>query len=78
MQFGAYADLARSAEVSKLIQSEVDAVNSTLTHVEGIKQFRVLERRLDRDEGELTPTLKVRRKIIERKYAALIDGMYTR
>ena len=76
MQFGSYADLAKSAEVHKLIETEVESVNKTLTHVESIKRFKILERRLDRDEGELTPTLKVRRKAVEEKYKALIDAMY--
>jgi long-chain acyl-CoA synthetase len=76
IQFGAYAELARSSEVTKLIDREIEEVNKTLTHVEAIKKFRVLERRLDRDEGELTPTLKVRRKIVEEKYESLIDAMY--
>ena len=76
VQFGSYADLAKSAEVHKLIEAEVENVNKTLTHVESIKRFKILERRLDRDEGELTPTLKVRRKAVEEKYKALIDAMY--
>jgi long-chain acyl-CoA synthetase len=74
--FGAYAELARSPEVEKLVHQEVDKVNEGLTHVEAVKKFRILERRLDKDEGELTPTLKVRRKIIEEKYADLIESMY--
>jgi len=76
VEFGAYADLARSSDVNKLVEQEIELVNKTLTHVESIKRFRVLGRRLDRDEGELTPTLKVRRKIIEEKYGPLIDEMY--
>jgi long-chain acyl-CoA synthetase len=76
VEFGAYAELARSPDVKKLVEEEIATVNKTLTHVESIKRFRVLERRLDRDEGELTPTLKVRRKIIEEKYGTLIDEMY--
>jgi long-chain acyl-CoA synthetase len=77
VHFGAYAELSRSQEVRKLIASEVDAVNGTLTHVEAIKRFRILEKRLDRDDGELTPTLKVRRKIVEERYRALIEEMYS-
>jgi long-chain acyl-CoA synthetase len=76
VQFGAYAELARSPDVKQLIEQELESVNKTLTHVEAIKKFRVLERRLDREEGELTPTLKVRRKIVEDKYKPLIDEMY--
>jgi long-chain acyl-CoA synthetase len=76
VQFGSYAELARSPEVHKLVAEEVRKTNDSLTHVEAVKKFRILERRLDRDEGELTPTLKVRRKIIEQKYAPLIEEMY--
>jgi long-chain acyl-CoA synthetase len=74
--FGTYAELATSEEVHKLLKGEIDKTNATLTHVEAVKKFTVLQRRLDRDEGELTPTLKVRRKIIEDKYRSLIDQMY--
>jgi long-chain acyl-CoA synthetase len=74
--FGAYAELARSPEVHKLVAEEIRKANDTLTHVEAVKKFRILERRLDRDAGELTPTLKVRRKTIEQKYGDLIDDMY--
>jgi len=76
VQFGTYAELSRSPRVRQLIEQEVATINSTLTHVEAVKKLRVLERRLDRDEGELTPTLKVRRKIIAEKYAELIEQMY--
>ena len=76
VQFGTYAELARTDKVRQLIDGEVQQVNDTLTHVEAIKQFRILERRLDQDEGELTPTLKVRRQAIENKYGDLIDEMY--
>ena len=78
VQFGAYAELAKSEEVQKLIEAEVKATNKMLNSVESVKKFRILEKRLDRDEGELTPTLKVRRKFVENKYKALIDEMYRR
>ncbi|MEQ8276973.1 MAG: long-chain fatty acid--CoA ligase [Deltaproteobacteria bacterium] len=76
VQFGAYAELAKSPDVLRLIDEEVSAVNKTLTHVEALKRFTILERRLDTDEGELTPTLKVRRKVIAEKYADAIEAMY--
>ena len=74
--FGSYPELAKSPAVHKLVAAEVRKANDSLTHVEAVKKFRILERRLDRDEGELTPTLKVRRKIIEQKYAPFIEEMY--
>jgi long-chain acyl-CoA synthetase len=76
VQFGAYAELARSPAVKKLIAAEIEAVNATLTHIEAVKKFRILEKRLDQDGGELTPTLKVRRAIVSKTYAALIEEMY--
>jgi long-chain acyl-CoA synthetase len=75
--FGHYQQLATSPEVHRLIDSEIERVNETLTHVEAVKRFKILERRLDREEGELTPTLKVRRAAIAQKYSALIDAMYS-
>ena len=76
VQFGSYADLAKSPEVEKLIDDEIRGVNDALTHVEAVKKFRILEKRLDADAGELTPTLKVRRKFVEQKYTPLIEAMY--
>jgi len=76
VQFGTYAELAKCADVQKLIDAEVTRINDQLTHVEAIKKFRILSRRHDADEGELTPTLKVRRNMVEQKYATLIEQMY--
>ena len=58
------------------IQSNVDSLNSELNHWETIKQFRVLPKELTVDGGELTPSLKVKRKIVEDEYSDLIDSMY--
>ena len=58
------------------IQAEVDAVNRTLAHHEQIKKFALLERDFSIEEGELTPTLKVRRRQIEKKYQERIRALY--
>ncbi|MCB9562319.1 MAG: long-chain fatty acid--CoA ligase [Kofleriaceae bacterium] len=71
-----YADLAASPEVRALLQGYVDQVNATLARYETIKKFAVLPQDLSIEAGELTPSLKVKRKAVEKKYAATLDGMY--
>ncbi len=58
------------------VQAEVDAVNGTLAHHEQVKKFALLERDFSIEEGELTPTLKVRRRFVEKKYQAQIQALY--
>jgi long-chain acyl-CoA synthetase len=58
------------------VQSCVDELNGRLNRWEAIKQFRILERDLSVDEGELTPSLKVKRAVVERTYADVIESMY--
>ena len=58
------------------IAAEIAALNETLAHHEQIKKFELLETDFTIDGGELTPTMKVRRKVVEQKYKAQIDSMY--
>jgi long-chain acyl-CoA synthetase len=74
----AYADLAVHPRVRQLIARQVDAVNDTLARHEAIRRFEILPRPLDEASGELTPTRKVRRTVVEDRYADLIERMYTR
>lgn len=76
LPFTTYADLAGNPEVYKLISGEVEAVNRTLSSPEQIKRFAILPRRLYEEEGEVTPTLKVKRKAIMEKYRDLIESLY--
>jgi long-chain acyl-CoA synthetase len=62
--------------VKKLYQGIVDGVNSDLAQFERIKSFTLLDTELTAANGELTPTLKVRRKIVEEKFKDQIDEMY--
>lgn len=71
-----YKSLATNTEVYKLIQAEVDTVNTQLARVETIKKFTILDKELDPDDEELTATMKVRRSIIEKKYKELIETLY--
>jgi long-chain acyl-CoA synthetase len=70
------AALAGSEEVRSLVQEELDRVNSNYASVEQIKKFAILERELSIDDGELTPTLKVKRAVVNARYAELLDSLY--
>ena len=74
--FSNYLSLTRAPEVLKLIEAEVAKVNQQFARVEQIKKFRLIEQKLTAEDEELTPTMKLKRKFVERKYAAMIDSMY--
>ena len=71
-----YTSLARAPEVVALIRAEVERINPGLARVEQIKDFRIIDTLLTAEDEELTPTMKLKRKVIARKYASLIDSMY--
>jgi long-subunit acyl-CoA synthetase (AMP-forming) len=58
------------------LERELEAVNARLARFETIKRFAILPRPLSIDAGELTPTLKLRRRVIYRRYAAEIEALY--
>jgi long-chain acyl-CoA synthetase len=70
------AELASSDEVKGLVQKELDRANSNYAQVEQIKKFVILDRDLSIEDGELTPTLKVKRNVINDRYAELFDSLY--
>ena len=74
--FGTFADLTREPRVVKLIGGEVDRVNRTLSSVESVKKFALLPRRFYEEDGDVTPTRKVKRRNIETRYADLIGSLY--
>jgi long-chain acyl-CoA synthetase len=74
--FSNYQSLTRSAEVQELIQAEIDRVNKKFARVEQIKKFFLLETQLTAEDEELTPTMKLKRKLVEKKYAEQIEAMY--
>jgi long-chain acyl-CoA synthetase len=78
VQFSTYKDLTQSAEINKLIQNEVDAVNETLARVEQIKKFTILPKKLYEEDGEVTPTMKVKRSYVNKAFGDLIEAMYRR
>ncbi len=74
--FSNYASLTRTAHVQALIQTEIDKVNTKFARVEQIKKFRLLDTQLTAEDDELTPTMKLKRKFVEKKYAEMIESMY--
>jgi long-chain acyl-CoA synthetase len=74
--FTTYTDLASRPEVYDLLQKEVEAVNATLPAAQRISRFLLLYKELDADDGELTRTRKVRRGVINEKYADIIEAIY--
>ena len=71
-----YGELVRTQEVMDLLQKEVDKYNELYGSWEKIKKFALLEHEFAIETGELTPTLKLKRKIILEKYQSLVDGFY--
>ena len=74
--FSNYASLTRAPEVHALIQAEIDKVNRKFARVEQVKKFWLLESQLTAEDEELTPTMKLKRKLVQQKYASQIDAMY--
>src|ERR1700761_8946580 len=74
--FTTYTDLSARPEVYQLLQKEVETVNATLPPAQRISRFLLLYKELDADDGELTRTRKVRRGVINDKYADIIDAIY--
>ncbi|HEY0364178.1 MAG TPA: long-chain fatty acid--CoA ligase [Solirubrobacteraceae bacterium] len=70
------AALAENNEVRALIQGELDKANAKYAQVEQIKRFFILDHDLSQETGELTPTLKVKRNVVNEKYADRFDALY--
>ncbi|RYE23823.1 MAG: long-chain fatty acid--CoA ligase [Sphingobacteriales bacterium] len=69
-------ELIQMPEVADLVQKQVDKYNPLFGHVEQIKKFKLMPDEWTIDTGELTPSIKVKRKVIEQKYAHQIESMY--
>ncbi|MFH8374220.1 AMP-dependent synthetase/ligase [Streptomyces cyaneofuscatus] len=72
----AYADVVAAPQTVELIDGYVQRLNEGLQRWQTIKKFRLLPRDLDVEHGELTPSLKLKRPVVEREYQGLIDEMY--
>ncbi|MFD0143292.1 MULTISPECIES: AMP-dependent synthetase/ligase [unclassified Streptomyces] len=73
----AYAEVVAAPQTLEMVQGYVDRLNEGLQRWQTIKKFRLLPRDLDVEHGELTPSLKMKRPVVERTYKDLIEDMYT-
>ena len=74
--FTNYTSLCHTQEVQDLIGEEVERVNAKFARVETVKKFRLIDQLLDPEDDELTPTQKLKRKVVHEKYGDLIAQMY--
>jgi long-chain acyl-CoA synthetase len=74
--FTTYSDLAARPEVRALVRSEIEAINAVLPAAQRIARFLLLYKELDADDGELTRTRKLRRGVINERYAGMIEALY--
>jgi long-chain acyl-CoA synthetase len=76
VQFTTFASMTRAPEVISLIQEEINKVNKQVARVENIRKFRIIDKKLYTEDGEVTPTMKVKRKSINAQFGDLIESMY--
>jgi len=76
LPYTTYKSLTQMGEVRELIQQVVDGVNAKFARVENVRKFVILEKELDHDDGELTATQKVRRGLINKKFARELEQIY--
>ncbi|WP_170300314.1 AMP-binding protein [Solidesulfovibrio aerotolerans] len=77
LTYTTYQDLAAKAEVYGLVQGEIAGINAGLAPQMRVRRFALLFKELDADDGELTRTRKVRRKVVGERYAGLIEALYS-
>jgi long-chain acyl-CoA synthetase len=68
--------MTRAQEVINLIGEEIDKVNKQVARVENIRKFKIIDKKLYTEDGEVTPTMKVKRKSINAQFGDLIESMY--
>ncbi len=71
-----YSEVVSSPEMHDVISHDVDELNAKLNRWETIKKFEILDHDLTVESGELTPSLKLKRKVVEENYRDILDGFY--
>lgn len=74
--FSSRQDLSRNDQITELIHQEIEGRNKSLSHFETIRKFAILDTSFSIETGELTPTMKIKRKIVVEKYKTILDGLY--
>jgi long-chain acyl-CoA synthetase len=68
--------MANDERVRAVLEQEVEKANAQFARIEQVKKFTVLEDDLSQEAGELTPTMKVKRAVVEKRYADTFDALY--
>jgi len=76
IRFDSNTELAQHPQIRMLIEQDIGQIQKDLSSYERVRRFTLLDKPFTVEEGELTPTQKVRRKIVEERYAHLIEEMY--
>lgn len=74
--FSSVPELLKNDKILDLYHRKIEEVNENLARYEQVRKFTLLEEELTQESGELTPTLKVKRRIVNEKYKDLIDNLY--
>jgi long-chain acyl-CoA synthetase len=74
---GAYEDLTKNERINQMVHDAVEELNGGLARYETIKKWALLPKDLTVEDGELTPSLKVKRKVVEQKYVSILDDFYS-
>ncbi len=76
ISWSSHEDLVAKPEIQSLYEQRIAAQSASLSHAEQIKKFTLMPKAFSMEEGEITPTMKIKRKVIEKKYKDIIDAMY--
>jgi long-chain acyl-CoA synthetase len=76
ISFSEFADLSQKSEVKELVESRIAKINKNLPKHETIKKINILDRQFEAEKGEITPTMKLKRKALYEKFEDVFDEMY--
>lgn len=76
ISYSDYADLVENDKILNFIEAEINRATPGLASYEKVKKVALLDREFEIEKGEITPTLKVKRNIVEQKYRSIIDSLY--
>ena len=76
ISFTDFADLTRKHEIIDLIHGEIEKTNKELARIENIRKFTILDKEFSQADEEVTPTLKIKRHVVTRRYNDKVEAMY--
>lgn len=76
ISFTDFADLTRKPEIINLIHGEIEKKNKELARIENIRKFKILDKDFSQADEEVTPTLKIKRHVVTRRYNDKVEAMY--